>query len=130
MSSNKQKRAQIKEGRISRAAKRAAEARRPDPHLPGEVACHPDRLAPDNSYGVPAFVRRGFYVDQPFTCVGCGVEEVWRATQQRWWYEVAKGDVWSTATRCRRCRRVERERKAKARRVHLEGLAAKAARGG
>ena len=65
------------------------------------------------------------YLDKTFTCVDCGLEQVWTATQQKWWYEVAKGDVFTTATRCRACRRRERTRKAEARRVHLEGLARK-----
>jgi hypothetical protein len=71
---------------------------------------------------VPPFVERGFYVDTPFTCVGCRKDEIWTAHQQKWWYEVAKGNVESGAIRCRACRRIERERKAEARRVHLEGL--------
>jgi hypothetical protein len=45
--------------------------------------------------------------------------------QQKWWYETAKGDVFTKAVRCRACRTKERARKAAARRVHLEGLARK-----
>lgn len=86
------------------------------------LAVHPDRLAPDGSYGVPDFVTRGTYIDKPFICADCGVRENWRASQQRWWYEVAKGGVWTTAMRCRACRRRERERRENARRVHLKGL--------
>lgn len=78
--------------------------------------------------GTPEFVARGFYTDRPFECIDCGKAEVWTAAQQKWWYEVAKGEVHSTARRCRGCRRRERERRAEARRVHLEGLARK--RGG
>jgi hypothetical protein len=85
-------------------------------------------LAPYNSYGVPSFVARGFYIDVPFRCVDCGGEEVWTPAQQKWWYEVAKGFVDSTATRCRLCRRKERERRAEARRVHFEGVARKNSR--
>ena len=48
-------------------------------------------LAPNNSYGAPDFVQRGYYVDRLFRCVDCGKEEVWTGTQQKWWYEVAKG---------------------------------------
>jgi hypothetical protein len=84
-----------------------------------------DRLASTNSYGRPAFVERGYYVDQPFTCRSCGLDEVWTARQQKWWYEIAQGDVWTAATRCRACRKRERDRKSEARRVHLEGLASK-----
>jgi hypothetical protein len=82
-------------------------------------------LAPYNSYGVPKFVERGFYVAVPFCCAGCSAEEIWTATQQKWWYEVAKGYVYSTAKLCRSCRRKEQERRNHARRVHLQGLANK-----
>jgi hypothetical protein len=50
-----------------------------------------EALAPYNSYGEPDFVTRGYYVDRTFQCACCGTEETWRATQQKWWYEVAKG---------------------------------------
>jgi hypothetical protein len=62
-------------------------------------------LAPYNSYSDPDFVIRGFYVDQPFRCLGCGKEQIWTGTQQKWWYEVAKGEVYSKAVFCRECRR-------------------------
>ena len=87
-------------------------------------------LAPVNSYGAPAFVYRGHYVDTAFRCGNCGREEVWTATQQKWWYEVAKGFVYSTAILCRACRALVRARKEQSRQVSLEGLARKkAARG-
>jgi hypothetical protein len=54
------------------------------------------------------------------------VAEIWTAAQQRWWYEVAQGEVWTVAVRCRACRQRERARKVEARRIHLAGLAAKA----
>jgi hypothetical protein len=73
------------------------------------VRVNREALAPNNSYGEPDFVTRGFYVDQPFQCACCGAEETWRATQQKWWYEVAKGPVYSTAKYCIRCRRKRRE---------------------
>jgi hypothetical protein len=82
-------------------------------------------LAPNNSCGQPEFVRHGFYTDRPFGCQDCGRQEVWTARQQKWWYEVAKGDVYTTAKRCRPCRRKARDRQGEARRVHLEGLARK-----
>jgi hypothetical protein len=66
-----------------------------------------------------------YYADKPFKCRDCGVEQVWRATQQKWYYEVAKGKSGSTAVRCLPCRRKERERKAKARADSLPGLLAK-----
>ena len=74
-------------------------------------------LAPNNSYGAPKFVYRGYYVDIPFKCRECGKDEVWTAQQQKWWYEVAKGFAYSTAVCCRACRRKEQARKAQARRT-------------
>lgn len=80
------------------------------------------QLRPNNSYGQPDFVVRGFYVDQPFTCVDCGTECVWIAARQKWWYEMAKGDVFSTAIRCATCRAKERQRKDEARLRWKAGL--------
>jgi hypothetical protein len=92
---------------------------------PGPVRVNIAALAPYNSYGDPEFVTRGYYQDVPFTCSGCGATQVWTAGQQKWWYEVAKGDINSTARLCRPCRRREQARRAEARRVHLEGLVRK-----
>jgi hypothetical protein len=75
------------------------------------VAVDPGSLAPRNSYSSPDFVERGYYVDKPFSCQECGKPQIWTAEQQKWWYEVAKGSVLSTATRCRACRQQERARK-------------------
>ncbi len=74
----------------------------------GAVRVNADALAPYNSYGQPPFVARGWYVDSRFRCRDCGRDEVWRAAQQKWWYEVAKGSVESTAVQCRACRRARR----------------------
>ncbi|MCA1398882.1 zinc-ribbon domain containing protein [Bradyrhizobium sp. BRP56] len=90
-----------------------------------EVAVDTTRLAPSNSYSTPDFVLRGTYRPEPFICKDCGVAEVWTPLQQKWWYETAKGDVFTAAVRCRACRTRERVRKSAARRVHLEGLARK-----
>lgn len=81
-----------------------------------------DLLAPYNSYGVPTFVENGYYVDIPFQCAQCGKEEIWTGSQQKWWYEVAKGYVYSSAKHCRTCRRREQRRRSEARRIHLEGV--------
>ena len=63
-----------------------------------------------------------FYLDYEFTCKDCGKVEVWTGRQQKWWYEVARGEVEQTAVRCRSCRQKEKRRRDEARRVHLEGL--------
>jgi hypothetical protein len=131
MKSGKQRRQEIVERRAKRKTVRAArliaankaklQARRPV----NAVDVNEHALAHYNSYGQPDFVERGFYLDVPFTCVSCGKQEIWTAHQQKWWYEVAKGPVQSTANRCRPCRRRERDRSAESRRAHLEGLTRK-----
>jgi Probable zinc-ribbon domain len=89
------------------------------------VLVNPENLAPNRSYGTPDFVRRGYYLDLQFNCKSCGAAQVWTETQQKWWYEAAKGDVWAVAVLCRPCRRKEQARRAAAREVHFAGLAAK-----
>jgi len=54
-----------------------------------------------------------------------GSDELWTAKQQKWWYEIVKGDINSVAIRCRGCRKEEKLRKSEARNVHFEGLAKK-----
>ncbi len=127
MKSPKQRRQEIKERRAKRAARKIrCVENRPIYRPVGTEPVTPALLRPTNSYGIPDFVRRGYYQDYPFRCKGCGKEEIWTAAQQRWWYEEAHGDVWTVAVRCRPCRQQERSRKAEARRIHLEGVAAKA----
>ena len=130
MKSGKQRRSELQAKKAARKAKQAAEQAAADRAarereaargVPVDVSA----LAPNNSYGVPGFVRRGYYLDKPFVCQGCGKDEVWTAAQQKWWYEVAKGYVSSEARLCRACRRRERERRAEARRAHQDGLARK-----
>lgn len=102
MKSHKQRRAELREAKKLRAVRR----QNPSLGLPKDaVRCNPESLVPNNSYGTPDFVERGWYVDMPFECVDCGVAQVWTATQQKWWYEVAKGDTRTIACRCRPCRR-------------------------
>jgi hypothetical protein len=129
MKSNRQRREEIDARRAKRReqAARAKAAGLGTRFSPGKVRVKPETLAPTNSYGIPDFVRREYYVDQPFSCKDCGKGEVWTATQQKWWYEVAQGDVWTTAIRCRACRRKEAARRADARKVHLEGIARRGA---
>ena len=130
MKSGKQKRHEIQAKRKQKTAKihtrNQQQERRLRPVLGPPV--NEALLAPNNSYGAPDFVYRGFYVDRPFRCVDCGKEEVWTGTQQKWWYEVAKGFVYTTAIRCRLCRRKKREQSEESRRVHLEELERKARR--
>jgi hypothetical protein len=62
------------------------------------------------------------YRDLSSVCRDCGKEEVWTARQQMWWYEVAGGEIETTAVRCRACRAKERRRKQAAREAHLDGI--------
>ncbi len=130
MKSNKQRRLELDAKRQARAEKIQTErtwAAQEELESAATVGVVVDRLAlaPHGSYDEPEFVIRGFYLDQPFQCIDCGKGEVWTAQKQKWWYETAKGDVFTTARRCRACRRIERERREEVRRVHLTGLALK-----
>lgn len=124
MKSGKQRRDEIKVARAKRSEKKKAMAQAHEfKHAPYRlVPVNEELLAPNNSYGAPDFVRRGYYVDRPFRCVDCGKEEVWTGSQQKWWYEVAKGFAYSTAVRCRLCRRQKQAQSAESRRVHLAGI--------
>ncbi|MGZ8451316.1 MAG: zinc-ribbon domain containing protein [Candidatus Binatia bacterium] len=130
MKSGKPKRFEIKAKRNHQAAKiespNKQQERQTRPVLGPPV--NEALLASNNSYGAPDFVYRGYYVDRPFRCGDCGKEEVWTGTQQKWWYEVAKGFVYATAVRCRLCRRKRRQQSEESRRVHLEGVERKARR--
>jgi hypothetical protein len=130
MKSGRQRRAEImlrrQEKRLANSAKNkylngfSVASQNDMPH--GCVPVNPVNLSPNNSYGIPEFVKRGFYEDMPFTCKHCRSPQIWTAQQQHWWYELAKGDVWTIAVLCRPCRLRERERKVLARKIHLEGL--------
>jgi Probable zinc-ribbon domain len=125
MKSNKQRRAEIMARREKRKALLAkAKAIEPPAYAFMSGDAEPvDRLlfGPNNSYGWPDFAKRGYYLPRAFTCKNCGVEEVWTASQQKWWYEIARGDLFSVAVRCRPCRAQERERKAAARAAAIAG---------
>jgi Probable zinc-ribbon domain len=127
MKSGKKRRQEIKAKRKERDRKQPQLKRgaRPGARPLKTAPVNEESLAPYKSYGAPAFVMRGYYEDVPFRCRGCGRDEIWTATQQKWWYEVAKGYVYSTAKWCRPCRKKEQARRAEARRVHLEGVARK-----
>lgn len=67
----------------------------------------------------------GCYADYTFKCKDCGAVETWTARQQKWWHEIAGGEIERIAVRCRACRIRERQRSGEARRVHMEGIEAK-----
>lgn len=121
MKSGKQRREEIMQHRRERAAKFVDF----DPHVRhpriplGVLEVDRELLAGhNNTYGLLPL----YYVDRAFTCRDCGSREVWTAKQQKWWYEVALGNINSTAVRCRPCRRAEQDRAADARRISEEGM--------
>ena len=117
VSSGKKRREQLSATKAAKRAKRDEMKRAARLGVAGQhLAVDISRLAPHNSYSQPQFVERGYYVDQRFECVDCGVPQVWTEAQQKWWYEVAKGYPFTTAIRCRACRRSERARREQARR--------------
>ena len=110
MSSGKQLRAEIKATRTRKREKtvaRVAAANRSNALVPvNESLVQPRKTV---GLDVPEFMRRGCYVDETFSCRDCGAAAVWTATQQKWWYEVAKGGLRTRAARCGPCRRRKRE---------------------
>ena len=87
----------------------------------GSVVADHSELSHNDTYGpLPLF-----YVDKLFVCRDCNKEEVWAAEQQKWWYEVAKGNINSIAVKCNSCRKLDKKRKASARKIHLDGIAEK-----
>ena len=104
MKSGRQRRQEILERRKLRAhiQKRMSFAPwlGPDQIPRGAILAEPSLILHDNTYGP----RPRFYADRSFTCIDCGVDEVWTAAQQKWWYEVAQGKIDSKANRCRQCR--------------------------
>jgi hypothetical protein len=92
MKSAKQRGAEIKSAREQRKAARLRAAIKPEPALRPlmTVPVNEKLLAPNHSYGAADFVMRGFYFDRSFCCKDCGKNEIRTATQQNWWYEVAK----------------------------------------
>ncbi|WP_238945951.1 zinc-ribbon domain containing protein [Vandammella animalimorsus] len=105
-SSNKQRRAQQQQQRLARTQDWPTR-KRPAPSSPKPRArarvwhwstrpCWPSTTTPPFC---PATTSTN-----PFTCCRCGAQEVWTAKQQKWWYEVAHGPIYSGAKHCRACR--------------------------
>lgn len=74
---------------------------------PSAMPADPAKLTHINTYGeVP-----DFYIDQPFCCRACGTWEIWKARDQKWYYEEAKGHTDARAVLCHECRtRSKRQR--------------------
>jgi hypothetical protein len=75
-----------------------------DAPLPRQIQADISQQAPYSGFsGV-----RLYYEDKEFTCDDCGEVVVWTAEDQKWWFETAKGHVFSSAKRCLRCRQLLR----------------------
>lgn len=122
MKSSKQRRSEIKERRLARAARlQHLDALGKISRMPsGAVAADHDELKHNNTYGL----LPDYYMDRPFVCRDCGSNEIWTAKQQKWWYETMKGHIDSRAVRCRACRKKIRDAKARQKR-HMEEMAAR-----
>jgi len=77
MKSGKQRRQEIVARRKKLAVKRDVMAQAAKfKHSPYRIVpVNEQLLAPNNSYGAPDFVRRGYYVDRPFRCVSIVVKK-------------------------------------------------------
>jgi hypothetical protein len=121
MSSKRTKEQRLKESRLMRAkALASVDTRNAEVAPPaGAVPADHAELAHNNTYGLLPH----FYVERVVVCRQCGTEEVWPAERQKWWYEVAKGNINTDAVLCRTCREAKKTKRSEARRVHLEGMA-------
>lgn len=72
---------------------------------PSAVAADHAQLDHINTYGA----LPDFYIDKIFNCRNCGKWEVWKARDQKWYYEEAKGHIDAIAVECHDCR-VSRKR--------------------
>ncbi len=88
---------------------------------PGSVLADQSELKHNNTYGALPL----FYVDKLVICRTCKKEEVWKAENQKWWYEEIKGNINTQAVLCRQCRKKEKIKKEHSRKIHMEGLDAK-----
>lgn len=71
---------------------------------PSAVPADPEKLSHINTYGeLPEF-----YIDRPFICRRCGKREIWRAADQKWYYEEAKGHIDAIAVECHACRKIRK----------------------
>src|SRR6187399_1487955 len=70
---------------------------------PSAVPADYSKLSHINTYGsLPEF-----YLDRPFTCRKCGNRKIWKANDQKWYYEEAKGHIDAVAVECHDCRKAK-----------------------
>lgn len=67
---------------------------------PSAIPASQQKLSHINTYGdLPEF-----YLDRPFACRECGKVEIWKARDQKWYYEEAKGHIDARPVKCHDCR--------------------------
>lgn len=71
---------------------------------PSAVPADHSRLTHINTYGA----LPDYYIDRPFTCRQCGKREIWKARDQKWYYEEAKGHIDAFAVECHACRKAKK----------------------
>ncbi len=119
MKSGKQRRPEIKDKRRKKAESFNIDTTLVIRLLPkGAVRADHIELSHNNAYGLLPL----FYMDKAFVCRDCGSKELWTAKQQKWWYEIAKGDITTTTVRCRKCRDIVKHEKDVQKR-HMEEVA-------
>ncbi|MGI9327450.1 MAG: zinc-ribbon domain containing protein [Pseudomonadales bacterium] len=72
---------------------------------PSALPADPQKLSHVNTYGA----LPEYYIDLPFICRLCGEREIWRAQDQKWYYEETKGHIDATAVECHACRAAKRQ---------------------
>jgi len=72
---------------------------------PSAMPADPGKLSHINTYGT----LPEFYLDRPFTCRRCGKSEIWKAKDQKWYYEEAKGHISAAAVECHACRKASKQ---------------------
>ncbi|MDH3637406.1 MAG: zinc-ribbon domain containing protein [Gammaproteobacteria bacterium] len=72
---------------------------------PSAVAADHSKLDHINTYGA----LPEYYIDQPFICRSCGKREIWRARDQKWYYEQAQGHIDAIAVECHDCRKAKKQ---------------------
>ena len=73
---------------------------------PTAIAAEPDKLGHINTYGA----LPEYYIDRPFICRQCGKRQIWKAREQKWYYEEAGGHIDARAVECRECRKGKKQR--------------------
>ena len=71
---------------------------------PTAIAAEPAKLGHINTYGA----LPEYYIDRPFICRQCGKRQIWKARDQKWYYEEAGGHIDARAVECRACRQSKR----------------------